>query len=92
MAKRGAKHINVNLLRYFSEPAIMDDEAKAFLKRGMTLAMEWAVQGLVVPHVGRTIDSTVEAINIGLQSLKSGTATLGKVAVIVDQDVAIDAR
>jgi threonine dehydrogenase-like Zn-dependent dehydrogenase len=92
LAERGAKHININLLRYFSEPAIMDDEAKAFLKRGMTLAMEWAVQGLVVPHVGRTIDSTVEAINIGLQSLKSGTATLGKVAVIVDQDVAIDAR
>jgi hypothetical protein len=90
LAERGAKHINVNLLRYFSEPAILDDEAKAFLKRGMTLAMEWAVQGLVVPHVGKTIDSTVEAINIGLQSLKSSTATLGKVAVIVDQDVAIE--
>jgi hypothetical protein len=27
------------------------------------------VQGLVVPHVGRTIDSTVEAINAGLRSL-----------------------
>jgi hypothetical protein len=27
--KRGAKHINVNLLRYFSEPATLDDEAKA---------------------------------------------------------------
>jgi hypothetical protein len=58
----------------------------------MTLAMEWAVQGLVVPHVGRTIDSTVEAINEGLQSLKSGAGTLGKVAVIVDRDLAIEAR
>ncbi len=65
----------------------LDDEAKTFLQRGMTLAMEWAVQGLVVPHVGRTIDSTVEAINAGLRSLKAGTGTLGKVAVIVDRDL-----
>jgi NADPH:quinone reductase-like Zn-dependent oxidoreductase len=92
LAKRGAKHINVNILRYFSEPATLDDEAKAFLKRGMTLAMEWAVQGLVVPHIGRTIDSTVEAINAGLQSLKAGTGTLGKVAVMVDRDLAIEAQ
>jgi NADPH:quinone reductase-like Zn-dependent oxidoreductase len=88
LAERGAKHINVNILRYFSEPAILDDQAKAFLQRGMTLAMEWAMQGLVMPYIGRTIDSTVEAINAGLQSLKSGTGTLGKVAVIVDRDLA----
>jgi NADPH:quinone reductase-like Zn-dependent oxidoreductase len=92
LTERGAKHLNVNILRYFSEPAILDDKAKAFLKRGMTLAMEWAVQGLVVPHVGRIIDSTVEAINVGLRSLKSGSATLGKVAVIVDREMAVDAR
>ena len=41
----------------------------------------------VVPHVGRTIDSTVKAINAGLRSLKAGTGTLGKVAVIVDRDL-----
>src|SRR5437899_4485290 len=87
LAERRAKHINVNILRYFSEPATLDDEAKTFLQRGMTLAMEWAVQGLVVPHIGRTIDSTVEAINAGLRSLKAGTGTLGKVAVIVDRDL-----
>jgi NADPH:quinone reductase-like Zn-dependent oxidoreductase len=87
LAERGAKHINVNLLRYFSEPATLDDEAKAFLQHGMTLAMEWAVQGLVVPHVARTIDSTVETINAGLRSLKTGTGSLGKVAVIVDRDL-----
>jgi NADPH:quinone reductase-like Zn-dependent oxidoreductase len=92
LAERGAKHVNVNILRYFSEPATLDDEAKALLQRGMTLAMEWAVQGLVVPHVGRTIDSTVEAINAGLQSLKSGRGTLGKLAVIVDRDLAIEAE
>ena len=91
LAERGAEHINVNILRYFSEPATLDDKAKTFLQRGMTLAMEWAVQGLVVPHISRTIDSTVEAINAGLQSLKSGIGTLGKVAVTVDRDlVALD--
>ena len=88
LAARGAKHINVNILRYFSEPAILDDVAKVFLKRGMTSAIEWAVQGLVVPHIGRTIDSTVEAINAGLQSLKSGRSTLGKIAVTVDRYLA----
>jgi hypothetical protein len=54
----------------------------------MVKAMEWAKQGLVVPHVSQTIDSTVEAINAGLQSLKVGHGTLGKVAVMVDRDLA----
>ena len=53
----------------------------------MALAMECAVQGLVMPHIGGTIDSTVEAINAGLQSLKSGRSALGKVAVIVDRNI-----
>jgi threonine dehydrogenase-like Zn-dependent dehydrogenase len=39
LAERGARHINVNILRYFSEPANLHDAAKAFLKRGMTLAV-----------------------------------------------------
>jgi NADPH:quinone reductase-like Zn-dependent oxidoreductase len=90
LAERGAKHVNVNLLRYFSEPATLDGEAKTFLKRGMALAMEWATQGLVVPHVSQTIDSTVEAINAGLLSLKAGHGTVGKVAVIVDRDLAAE--
>ena len=88
LAERGAKHVNVNLLRYFSEPAALDDEARAFLKRGMVLAMEWAAQGLVVPHIGQTIESTVEAINAGLQSLKAGHGVVGKVAVVVDRELA----
>ena len=88
LAERGAKHVNVNLLRYFYEPATLDSEAQAFLQRGMALAMEWATRGLVVPHVSQTIDSTVEAINAGLQSLKAGRGILGKVAVIVDRDLA----
>ena len=50
--------------------------------------MERAAQGLVAPHVGQTIDSTVEAINTGLRSLKAGRGVPGKVAVIVDRDLA----
>jgi hypothetical protein len=88
LAERGARQVNVNLLRYFSEPATLDSAARAFLQRGMALAMEWATQGLVVPHVSQTIDSAVEAINAGLQSLKAGRGILGKVAVIVDRDLA----
>jgi hypothetical protein len=88
LAERGAKHVNVNLLRYSSEPATLDSEARAFLPRGMALPMEWATQGLVVPHLSQTIDSTVEAINAGLQSLKAGRGTVGKVAVIVDRGLA----
>jgi threonine dehydrogenase-like Zn-dependent dehydrogenase len=88
LAERGAKYVNINLLRYFSEPATLDSEAKTFLARGMALAMEWAMHGLVGPHVSQTIDSTVEAINAGLQSLKAGRGTLGKVAVIVDRNLA----
>src|SRR5258705_5077988 len=57
LAERRGKHVNINLLRYFSEPATLDSEAKNFLQRGMALAMEWATQGLVVPHVSRTIES-----------------------------------
>jgi hypothetical protein len=72
LAERGAKHINVNILRYFSDPVVLDDKAKAFLQRGITLAIESTVQGKVVPYIGKTIESSVEAINDGLQLLKSG--------------------
>lgn len=90
LAERGARRVDVNLLRYFSEPATLDSEARAFLQRGMALAMEWATRGLVVPHIGRTIDSAVEAISAGLQSLKAGHGVVGKVAVIVDRDLVPD--
>ena len=88
LAERDARHVNVNLLRYFSEPATLNDEARGLLQRGMALAMEWATQGLVVPHVSQTIESTVEEINTGLQTLKAGHGVLGKVAVIVDSGLA----
>jgi hypothetical protein len=68
--------------------AVRGSTTRGLLQRGMALAMEWATQGLVFPHVGQTIDSTVGAINAGLQSLKAGHGVLGKVAVIVDSGLA----
>jgi NADPH:quinone reductase-like Zn-dependent oxidoreductase len=92
LAEHGAERVNVNLLQYFSEPATLDSEARAFFRRGMDLSMEWATQRLVVPHIGQTIDSTVEEINAGLESLKAGRGVVGKVAVIVDRDLAASAN
>jgi hypothetical protein len=76
------------MLRYFSEPATLDAEAKSFLQLALSRAMEWATQGLVVPHVSKTVDSTVSEINDGLQAMKTGKGVLGKVAVTVDQNQA----
>ncbi|MFZ0714284.1 quinone oxidoreductase family protein [Mycobacterium sp.] len=86
LAERDAKHVNVNLLRYFSEPTTLDSDARVFLRRGMHLAMQWGAQGLVVPHIGQTIDSSVDAISAGLESLKAGRSPVGKVAVTVDRN------
>ena len=36
LAECGAKYVNINLLRCFSEPATLDNAAKTFLQRGMT--------------------------------------------------------
>jgi hypothetical protein len=47
--------------------------------------MEWADKGLVVPHIGKTINSGASEINDGLQAMKMGKSPMGKVAVVVDQ-------
>jgi hypothetical protein len=86
LAERDAKQVNVDLLRYFSEPATLDSQARALLQSGMALEIQWAAQKLVVPHIGQTIDSTVEAISAGLESLKTGHGVVGKVAVTVDRN------
>jgi hypothetical protein len=75
------------LLRYFSEPSTFDTGAKRFLLRGLTRAAEWAAQGLVTPHIGPSIDSSLQAINAGLESLKSRSGKLGKIAVTVDPNL-----
>ena len=90
LAERGARHINVNTLKFFSEPETLDDEAKSLLRRALNLAMEWADKGLVIPHIGKTINSTAIEINDGLQAMKIGKSPMGKVAVVVDQARQID--
>jgi NADPH:quinone reductase-like Zn-dependent oxidoreductase len=89
LAERGARHVNANMLRYFSEPATLNSEAKSFLRLALERAMAWATEGLVVPHIGKTIDSTVADINDGLQAMKSGNAPLGKIAVTVDRNARV---
>jgi NADPH:quinone reductase-like Zn-dependent oxidoreductase len=86
LAERGARHVNANMLRYFSEPATLNSEAKSLLQLALNRAMAWATEGLVVPHIGETINSTVADINAGLQAMKTGNAPLGKIAVTIDRN------
>jgi NADPH:quinone reductase-like Zn-dependent oxidoreductase len=81
LAARGARMINVNLLRYFTEPHTLDDTAKALLRNGMRHAAEWAASGQVVPHVHATVSGHPEAITAHLMNLGAGTGNLGKTAV-----------
>jgi hypothetical protein len=82
---RRPSHINVNTLKFFSEPGTLNVEAKSLLRRALSLAMEWADKGLVVPHIGKTINSGASEINDGPQAMKMGKSPMGKVAVVVDQ-------
>ncbi len=88
LAARGARYVNVNLLRYFSEPDTLDSEARASFELALSKAIDWAVNGLVAPHVGKAIDSTVDEINAELGNMKTGRRAMGKVAVIVDRGFA----
>ena len=45
------------------------------------------MQRLAVPHVSQTIESTVEAINAGPQSLKASRGVLGKMVIRLDSQL-----
>jgi NADPH:quinone reductase-like Zn-dependent oxidoreductase len=85
LSERGAHHANVNMLRYFSEPTTLDVAALSFHRGALESAVAWAVDGRVVPHVGKVIDSTVATINTELSAMKTGNGPLGKVVVNVDR-------
>jgi hypothetical protein len=85
LAAKGASLINVNLIRTFTEPGVLDDKAKALLSRGFEDAAACAAARTVRPHIGATIPSEVDAINSALAKMKAGESGLGKVAVIVDK-------
>jgi len=82
---RGAHYVNANMLRYFSEPHLLDDEKKSLWRTTLASAMSWAVAGQVRAHIMKTIPSTVEDINAELTRMKTGHATLGKVVVAIDR-------
>jgi NADPH:quinone reductase-like Zn-dependent oxidoreductase len=88
LAERGARYVNVNLLSYFSGQAKLDSDAEAAFALAMSTATTWATEGRVVPHVGMTIDSSVDAINTQLQDMKTGQGPTGKVSVTVDEHLA----
>jgi NADPH:quinone reductase-like Zn-dependent oxidoreductase len=83
---RNAQLVNVNLLRYFADPAALDDAAKARLKRAIRNAAAHAAAGTLRPHVSETIACELEAINAALADMKAGRKSLGKIAVIVDAE------
>jgi hypothetical protein len=85
LAAKGASLTNVNLIRTFTEPGVLDDKAKALLSRGLEDAAACATARAVRPHIGATIPSEVDAINAALAKMKAGESGLGKVAVIVDK-------
>ena len=85
LAERGAHHANANMLRYFTEPATLNAEALCFVQDSLVSAIGWAVNGRVIPHIGKVIDSTVAAINSELGAMKEGRGPLGKVVVDVDR-------
>jgi NADPH:quinone reductase-like Zn-dependent oxidoreductase len=85
LAAREAQLINVNMLRYFTEPALLDDAARSFFRTALHSAMSWATEGRVVPHIEKTIESSVEAINHALGAMRAGRAPVGKIVVQVDQ-------
>ena len=84
LAERKAKHLNANMLSYFTNPSTLDPEAKAFLKIGIDYAMQWAAEGLVVPFVGKTIEGSVSEINAELENMKARRVAPGKIAVVID--------
>ena len=83
LASRHAELINVNLLRYFSDPSVWVHESAAFFSTALKSAMTWAVEKKVTPCIEKIIDSTPEAISAGLVDLKAGRA-FGKTVVQVD--------
>jgi NADPH:quinone reductase-like Zn-dependent oxidoreductase len=85
LAQRHAQHINANMLRYFSEPGLLDRAAQTFFAGAMQAAMQWAADGRVTPYIGKQIDSSAEEINAELTAIKAGKGSVGKTVVIVDK-------
>jgi NADPH:quinone reductase-like Zn-dependent oxidoreductase len=86
LAAKGALLVNVNLLRYFSDPSALDANAKKLLNQAIRDAAASALAGTVRPQVTGIIPSDVTAINAAIADMKAGRRSLGKTAIIVDQE------
>ena len=86
LAAKDAQLINVNLLRYFSDPTALDDAAKALFSRAIRDAAASIAAGTLRPHVSDTIPCELDAVNAALADMKAGRKSLGKIAVIVDKE------
>lgn len=84
LAAKDARHVNANLLRFFTVAGAFDDQAEALFREAMASAMSWAANGRVLPHVGKRIDSSPAAINAELAAMAAGRSPVGKVVVVVD--------
>ena len=85
LAAREAELVNVNMLRYFAQPALLDDLARSSFRAVLRAAMAWAADGRVVPHVDRIIDCSVEEINAALGAMRAGRGPAGKIVVRIDR-------
>ncbi len=86
LADRGVRYVNVNILRYFSDPGFLDPDGEALLQMGMRSSAQWAAEGRVVPHIARTVNGSAREISAALADMAAGRAGLGKIAVALQPD------
>jgi NADPH:quinone reductase-like Zn-dependent oxidoreductase len=86
LAAKGARHVNVNLLQYFSDPSGPGANGKMLLGRAMRDAAASVLAGTVRPQVTEIIPSDITAINAAIADMKAGRRSLGKTAIIVDEE------
>jgi len=73
------------MLRYASEPALLGALRQEVFGTALQLAMTWAVDRRVRPHIGKVIDARVDAIAAELAAMKRGTSAIGKTVVVDDR-------
>jgi hypothetical protein len=86
LAAKAARHVNVNLLQYFSDPSGSDANGKMLLGQAIRDAAATTLAGTVRPQVTEIIPSDVTAINAAIADMKAGRRSLGKTAIIVDEE------
>lgn len=81
LSAKGAAHVNANVLRYFTDPAMAAPSIRRHLTDGLRHAAQWFTEGKVRPHAGLSVQGTLDDINHALAALHGGGSVAGKVAV-----------